>query len=84
MKNVEEFVVEYLEREYSLPKDIDLDTFNYVKTGYVDSIGVIQFICMIEDEFGIEFLEEELAIPQYQTIGGLVALVETKIAGKNQ
>lgn len=84
MNNIKEFVIEYLEREYSLPKDIDLDSFNYLKSGYVDSIGVIQFICMIEDEFDIEFSDEELADPTYQITGKMIELIEKKIAGKNQ
>lgn len=84
MKSVEEFIVEYLEREYKLPEKVDLSSFNYLKTGYVDSIGVIQFISTIEDEFDIEFSDEELADPTYQVTGKMIELVEKKIVEKNQ
>ena len=82
MSHVKEFVVEYLEREYDLPKDIDFDTFNYIESGYVDSMGFIQFIAMLEDEFEIEFTEDELAEKKYQLAGEMIELVEKKISEK--
>ena len=82
MSSVKEFVVEYLEREYALPKNIDFDTFNYIESGYVDSMGFIQFIAMLEDEFEIEFTEDELAEKKYQLAGELIKLVEKKIREK--
>lgn len=82
MSHVKEFVVEYLEREYALPKDVDLDAFNYIDSGYVDSMGFIQFIAMLEDEFEIEFTEDELAEKKYQLAGEMIKLVEKKISEK--
>lgn len=83
MENVKDVVVEYLEREYKLPDNVDLDSFNYLKTGYVDSIGVIQFISMLEDEFDIEFSDEELAEEKYQIAGEMVKLIEEKIKARS-
>lgn len=82
MDAVKDFVVEYLEREYDLPEDIDFSTFNYIESGYVDSMGFIQFIAMLEDEFNVEFSEEELADKTYQVAGRLIQLVEEKIRGQ--
>lgn len=82
MENVKEFVIDYLEREYSLPKDADLDSFNYGEAGYVDSIGLIQFIAMIEDEFDITFTDEEITDPNFQIVGALTQLIEKKISEK--
>lgn len=82
MEDVKEFVIDYLEREYKLPENVNLDDFNYVNTGYVDSIGVIQFISMLEDEFDIEFTDEELEDSKYQFAGEMIKLVEKKISEK--
>ena len=79
MPNVKERVLDYIQREYRLPENIDVDSFNFVKTGYVDSIGIIQFIVLLEEEFGIEFSDEELSDVQYQVIGEFVKLIENKI-----
>lgn len=76
---VKEFIIDYLEREYKLPDDVDINTFNFVKTGYVDSIGVIQFITTLEDEFGIEFTDDELESEDLQIAGNLIKTIEGKL-----
>lgn len=82
MNNVKEFVIDYLEREYQLPADVDLDSFDYIESGYVDSMGFIQFIAMLEDEFDIEFTDDELSDKANQITGNLIKLVEEKIEKK--
>ena len=82
MDNVKVFVVEYLEREYDLPEDIDFSTFNYIESGYVDSMGFIQFVTMLEDEYDIEFTDEELSDKTYQIIGNFIRLIESKIESR--
>jgi len=80
MSEVQEYIVDYLQREYSLPEDIDYETFNFVENGYVDSMAMIQFIVLLEDEFGIAFSDDELKDCSFRTIGGLTKIVEKKIA----
>lgn len=72
------FVMDYLQRESDLPEDMDIVTFNFVETGYIDSIGLVQFVTEIEDEYGIEFSDEELQSNDFKVIGSLVALIESK------
>lgn len=79
MSKVQEFIVDYLQREYDLPDGVDLDTFDFVETGYVDSMGMVQFIVLLEDEFGIAFTDEELAGQEFRTVGGLTRTVERKM-----
>jgi Phosphopantetheine attachment site. len=80
MENVKEFIVEYIEREYSIPDGTDLDTFNFMEEGYIDSMGLIQFIAVLEDEFGIEFSDEELSGEEIKIVGKLAKLIEDKTA----
>jgi len=42
-----------------------------------DSLGHVSLIASIEDEFGIEFTPDEYV--QFESVGGLVALIETKL-----
>lgn len=79
MENVKEFVTEYIQREYTVAEDIDIMTLNYVESGYVDSMGLIQFIATIEDEFSIEFEDEELENPEIKVVGKLIELIERKM-----
>ena len=82
MENVKDFIVDYIQREYTLPADIDIMNLNYVESGYIDSMALIQFIAMIEDEFGITFTDEELATEDVKVVGKMVALVSAKMNGK--
>ena len=79
MANVKEFVLDYIQREYSLPEGIDVMAFNYIDSGYIDSMGLIQFIATIEDEFGISFSDEELESDDVKVVGKFIALIEKKI-----
>ena len=78
MENIREFVTEYIQREYTIPDDIDIMTLNYVESGYVDSLGLIQFIATIEDEFGIEFADEDLENPEIKIVGKLIGMIQQK------
>ncbi|WP_066055924.1 phosphopantetheine-binding protein [Robertmurraya korlensis] len=79
-----EFIVKYLEKKHTIDHSVDLETLNYVESGYVDSLGIIQFVCELEDEFDIEFSEQELSSQSFQVVGQLKKLIETKIAEKKK
>ena len=83
MESVKDFIIEYIQREYTIPDDIDIINLNFVDEGYVDSMGLVQFIFTLEDEFGISFSEDELQNPDIKVVGKLIAIVEAKMeAGK--
>lgn len=85
MSEVQEYIIDYLQREYSLPEDIEYETFNFVEEGYIDSMAMVQFIVLLEDEFDISFSDDELRDCSFKTIGGLTAIVEKKMAeNKNE
>jgi acyl carrier protein len=81
MENVKDFIIEYIQREYTIPDDIDIINLNFVDEGYVDSMGLVQFIFTLEDEFGISFSEDELQNPDIKVVGKLIAIVEAKMEG---
>ncbi len=79
MEKVKEFIVDYIQREYTISEDIDIMELNYVESGYIDSMGMIQFIAVIEDEFGISFSDDELAEPDIKVVGKLINMVVKKL-----
>ena len=79
MRDVKRFILDYIQREYTIPDDIDIMNLNYLKEGYVDSLGLIQFIAMIEDEFGITFSEEDLTGEDIAVVGKLIGLISRKM-----
>lgn len=78
--SAKDFIMEYIQREYTVSEDVDIMSLNYIESGYVDSLGLVQFIATLEDEFGIEFTDEELEDPSIKVVGGLVEIIEKKTA----
>ncbi len=76
---VKDFIVDYIQREYTVPSDVDILSLNFVDEGYVDSIGLIQFMYILEDEFNISFSDDDLKNPDIKVVGGLISIVESKL-----
>ncbi len=81
---VKDFIIDYIQREYTVPSDVDIINLNFVEEGYVDSLGLVQFIYTLEDEFGITFSDEELQSPDITVVGKLISIVETKMEAEKQ
>lgn len=80
MTDVKDFVTEYIQREYTVPEDVDIMSLNYIEAGYIDSMGYIQFVSTIEDEFDIEFEVEDIENPDMQIVGKLIDFINGKLA----
>lgn len=78
MEKIREFIIEYIESEYKLPEGYD-DSFDFVKNGYVNSMRMVMFVILLEEEFNITFDDEELEKPEFKTIGGLTQMIQDKI-----
>ncbi len=81
--SIREYVLSLLQKKYSIDKTVDVDTFNYVESGYVDSLGIIQFIAELEDQYNIEFTDGELVSEEFKCVGGLARIIEEKIKGNS-
>jgi len=49
---------------------------NYVSMELLDSLGIVQMLVGLEDEFGVWLDPEEMQDPRFCSITGLAALVE--------
>ena len=79
MSNVREYVLDALQREYSFKDGVDIDKINYVEEGYMDSLGLLRFIGELEDEFSIEFTDDELFSSSFRVVGELITMIEEKV-----
>ena len=59
--------------------EVKSDSFDFVENGYVDSMGLVQFVAILEDDFDIEFTAEELLSDEFKTVGGLEKIITSKI-----
>lgn len=79
-EEVKNFIIKYISKKGKLPQDVNLDEFNYIDTGYVDSMGILKFVVELEQEFDIEISDDDIMLPEFKTIGGLVKMIERKKA----
>lgn len=52
----------------------------YLDRGIIDSLGIVMMIAEFESGLGIEFSAEDMQSYDFQTVGGLIALIERKLA----
>ena len=82
MTDIKEFVTEYIQREYTVADDVNIMTLNYIEAGYIDSMGLLQFIATLEDEFNISFSDEDMSSPDIKVVGTLISMIEKKVASQ--
>ena len=57
------------------------DDFPLIERQVLDSLGIFQLVSFLEEEFGIEVLDEELIPENFGTIEGIARLVSAKRTG---
>jgi acyl carrier protein len=78
---IRSFVLALLEKKSRLPKGFD-DASDFIKTGIVDSVGIIKFILELESGFDIEITEADIESDDFRTVRGLVAMIDRKTTGR--
>lgn len=81
--NIKQFVIEIISKRCKLPELSKIDLFNYIDAGHIDSMALIKFLVEIESKFDIEISAEDLVLPEFKTIGGLVSIIDEKLKKKD-
>lgn len=79
--NITEFIIKLIEKKGKLPENGDINTFNYIDSGYIDSIAIIKFAVELESKFNIEITDDDIISKEFKTVGGLVSLIKRKQNG---
>lgn len=53
---------------------------HYLDTGLIDSFGIVMMISDFEAELGITFSAEDMQSYEFQTVGGLIGIID-RLAG---
>lgn len=79
MRNdIKEWILAWFEENSSVGRDVleaNLDE-NYFNAGYIDSFVFISLIDDIEEEFEVEFDNDQFTDRSFATINGLVAILD--------
>lgn len=74
-ERVREFFLENAQRP--LPNDeLGFMACRYLDEGILDSMGIVLLVTEFEDAFGINFSAEAMQSYEFQTIGGLIGIID--------
>lgn len=52
-----------------------------IEGGIIDSLGILEIVTFVEQEFSIELTDEEMLAEYFDSIGSLSAFIVTKLNG---
>ena len=75
---VKAWIIDWFKENGQLKDDSDFDK-SYIDEEIIDSIGFVSLIADCEDNFGIEFTEQDFENENILTINGLIKCIEEKL-----
>lgn len=82
--NIKVQIRQFVEKNFPLARQQAnlLDTDSLFNSGIVDSLGVLDLVTFIEDEFGVIVADEDLLAENFETIEQMEAFVQAKQSQK--
>ena len=81
MSEVKDFLLDYFKERFDDIGD-NLAGVDLIEDGYIDSMALYSFVAKLEDQFDIQFSDEELLSRDFRKLDTLAKLVEKKITSK--
>ena len=69
------FIVEELQVK---PEDVATDDSPLMSSQVIDSLGLLQIVSFLENEFEVAVMDDEMLTSNFETIGAIVRLLESK------
>ncbi|MGH2793670.1 MAG: acyl carrier protein [Actinomycetota bacterium] len=80
--DIENQLRSYLVDELQAEADAVTTGAPLISSHVIDSLGMLSIVTFIESEFGIEIGDDELVPDNFETLGSMVKLVESKVASR--
>jgi len=83
-EKIEEFLIKTLKKVRPMKKlsQNNIQNFNFIDSGHIDSFEIISFNFNLEKKFKIKFTPKELILKKFKTISGLSNIIYKKISKK--
>ena len=78
MEKIETWVLDYLKNKNEM-EEYPVLTENFLEAGFLDSMQIIELIEDIEDEFQIEFSQDDFQDRSFPTAKGLSKIISDRI-----
>lgn len=79
MENSENKVIEIIKRAVNIPKETNLNLETPINNLQINSLNFLKIIVDIEEEYDIEFDDEELNFEEFNTIKAFVEHIKEKV-----
>lgn len=53
----------------------------YIDAGWVDSVGILEFVSYLEEKTAVRFSDEDLTSDEFQTLEGVASILQRRMAG---
>jgi acyl carrier protein len=80
-QSIERRVEEFIRSNFSIsPSDPDFGReVDLFEGGYVDSVGVVELLECLSNEFGVEIPDDDLLADEFASIGGIARIVSRNL-----
>ena len=80
-KKITDYIVSKLNKIKKIDKKYlkDIDNFDFISTGHVDSIEILKFNFEIENKFKISIKPSETILKKFGTVKGLRSIILNKL-----
>ncbi len=78
MDSVEKTLVALIDRRAPLPDGADLETYDFIERGHVDSISLVRFVMEVEEHFGIDLTDDDVESPAFRRVRPLARLIQAR------
>ena len=75
-EQIADWVVQWFSTRRKLHCDAEQAlALDYLQSGLLTSLEIVEFVAALEDHFGIQFSEADMQDPRFTTIGGIAELI---------
>lgn len=83
MNSIEEKIESYIRDTFDIGDDPEFtNDIHLFDSGFVDSLGAVDIVMFVENEFGIKITQKDITLYPMNTVEEIAEVVKNKIDGK--
>jgi|TARA_B100000780_G_scaffold273929_1_gene238215 acyl carrier protein len=81
-KKIKQYIVSSLGKIRTLDRETlkDIDNFDFINSGHLDSMEILKFNMLIENKFKIKITPNQVTSKNYKIVNGLINIIFKKLS----